>query len=236
MVPADSHGISRVPRYSGTCPESRLVFVYRTVTCCGPTFQRGSTNDPICNSPALRPDRPYNPREQAPWFGLFRVRSPLLAESLLFSLPSGTEMVHFPELPSSTYVFSAGCYGINRSGFPHSEIPGSKLVCSSPTLIAAYRVLHRLLAPRHSPYALSSLTIRTQYRAASSWLLAVGSTLFRARCRLPATRCRPHISESTACALVRNYRLQDIQLSKIRRRPLGLRRDNPKWRIPGSNR
>ena len=158
MVPAGSHGISRVPRYSGTCPESRIVFVYRTVTFCGPTFQRDSTNDPICNSPTLRSDRPYNPREQALWFGLFRVRSPLLAESLLFSIPSGTEMVHFPELPSSTYVFSAGCHGINRSGFPHSEIPGSKLVCSSPRLIAAYRVLHRLLAPRHSPYALSSLT------------------------------------------------------------------------------
>ena len=108
MVPADSHGISRVPRYSGTCPESRLVFVYRTVTCCGPTFQRGSTNDPICNSPALRPDRPYNPREQAPWFGLFRVRSPLLAESLLFSLPSGTEMVHFPALPSTDLWIQSG--------------------------------------------------------------------------------------------------------------------------------
>ena len=85
-----------------------VVFVYRTVTFCGPTFQRGSTNDPVVNSPALRPDRPYNPREQAPWFGLFRVRSPLLAESLLFSIPSGTEMVHFPELPSCAYVFSAG--------------------------------------------------------------------------------------------------------------------------------
>ncbi len=31
-----------------------------------------------------------NPREQAPWFGLFRVRSPLLTESLLFSLPPAT--------------------------------------------------------------------------------------------------------------------------------------------------
>jgi hypothetical protein len=49
---------------------------------------------------------------------------------------------------------------MNRSGFPHSEIPGSKPICGSPGLIAAYRVLHRLLAPRHSPYALSSLTIR----------------------------------------------------------------------------
>src|SRR6186713_1127257 len=49
-------------------------------------------------------------------------------------------------------------------GFPHSDIPGSKLVCSSPRLIAAYCVLHRLLAPRHSPYALSSLTIGMELR------------------------------------------------------------------------
>ena len=43
-------------------------------------------------------------------------------------------------------------------GFPHSEISGSKLICSSPKLIAAYHVLHRLLMPRHSPCALFSLT------------------------------------------------------------------------------
>src|SRR5690242_10743146 len=48
---------------------------------------------------------------------------------------------------------------MTRRGLPHSDTPGSKLVCSSPGLIAAYCVLHRLLAPRHSPYALSSLTI-----------------------------------------------------------------------------
>ena len=59
-----------------------------------------------------------------------------------------------------TYGFSRGYLGINQGGFPHSDIPGSKLVCSSPRLIAACHVLHRLLAPRHSPYALSSLTIR----------------------------------------------------------------------------
>ena len=49
---------------------------------------------------------------------------------------------------------------MTRCGLPHSDIPGSKLVCSSPGLIAACHVLHRLLAPRHSPYTLSSLTIR----------------------------------------------------------------------------
>ena len=31
-------------------------------------------------------------------------------------------------------------------------------ICSSPQLFAAYHVLLRLLVPRHSPYALSSLT------------------------------------------------------------------------------
>ena len=42
-------------------------------------------------------------------------------------------------------------------GFPHSDICGSRLICSSPQLFAAYRVLLRLLMPRHSPCALDSL-------------------------------------------------------------------------------
>src|SRR5262245_63059223 len=46
------------------------------------------------------------------------------------------------------------------AGLPHSEILGSKPACGSPRLIAADRVLHRPRAPRHPPYALSSLTIR----------------------------------------------------------------------------
>jgi hypothetical protein len=59
-----------------------------------------------------RPDRsrikqrPATPRRQRlraitpARFGLFRFRSPLLAESLLLSLPGGTEMVHFPPFAS----------------------------------------------------------------------------------------------------------------------------------------
>ncbi len=41
------------------------------------------------------------------WFGLFPVRSPLLGESLLISVPLGTEMFHFPRLALYTYEFSA---------------------------------------------------------------------------------------------------------------------------------
>jgi len=40
---------------------------------------------------------------------------------------------------------------------PHSEIHGSKLIRSSPRLIAAYHVLHRLCMPRHPPNALTTL-------------------------------------------------------------------------------
>ena len=42
--------------------------------------------------------------------------------------------------------------------FPHSDIYGLMDICSSPQLFAACHVLLRLLVPRHSPYALCSLT------------------------------------------------------------------------------
>ena len=47
---------------------------------------------------------------------------------------------------------------MNPAGLPHSEIPGSKVVCTYPRLIAAYHVLHRFPEPRHPPCALSCLT------------------------------------------------------------------------------
>src|SRR5437773_5209815 len=48
---------------------------------------------------------------------------------------------------------------IALDGLPHSEISGSKPVCGSPELIAAYHVLHQRRPPRHPPYALCSLAI-----------------------------------------------------------------------------
>ena len=46
---------------------------------------------------------------------------------------------------------------MTRTGLPHSEMYGSLPACGSPYLFAAYRVLHRLSMPRHSPYALHNL-------------------------------------------------------------------------------
>ena len=48
---------------------------------------------------------------------------------------------------------------IVSGGLPHSEIHGSKLILSSPWLIAEYHVLHRLLLPRHPPNALIALDL-----------------------------------------------------------------------------
>ena len=85
-------------------------------------------------------------------FGLFRVRSPLLTESLLFSLPVGTEMFHFPTFPPTALCVRAEVArhdsGISR--FPYSEIHGSKLVYQLPV---AYRRLQR---PSSAPGAKAS--------------------------------------------------------------------------------
>ena len=74
--------------------------------------------------------------------------------------PPGTEMVHFPALAHTGLCIQPAVTRVHLVGFPHSDIPGSKPACGSPRLIAACHVLHRLLAPRHPPYALSSLIIK----------------------------------------------------------------------------
>ena len=89
-----------------------------------------------------------------------RFRSPLLSQSRFLSFPPGTEMVHFPGFARTRLWIHWGVLEFYPSGFPHSEIPGSMPACGSPRLIAACHVLHRLLLPRHSPCALSSLTIK----------------------------------------------------------------------------
>ena len=53
---------------------------------------------------------------------------------------------------------------MNPGEFPHSEISGSMLICSSPKLFAAYHVFHRLPVPRHSPCALVRLTFQTFFQ------------------------------------------------------------------------
>jgi hypothetical protein len=72
-------------------------------------------------------------------------------------------MFQFRRFPAYAYLIQRTLTGYCPAGLPHSEISGSMDICSSPKLIAACRVLHRLLMPRHSPCALSSLTNQKQF-------------------------------------------------------------------------
>ena len=69
-------------------------------------------------------------------------------------------MFQFRRFPTHTYFIQRTLYEYGSYGFPHSDIPGSSDICSSPRLFAACHVLRRLLMPRHSPCALIRLTLR----------------------------------------------------------------------------
>ena len=150
MVPAYSHKVSRVSWYSGSCCPD-LVFAYGAFTLSGRSFQDRSANR-ICNvcSP--------NPGVHALRFGLFRFRSPLLPESHVVFSSSGYLDFSVHRVPFLMLCIGLRILEVCSSGFPHSDISGSKDICSSPKLFAAYHVFHRLLVPRHPPYALSSMT------------------------------------------------------------------------------
>ena len=166
MVVVDSRRVPRVPRYSGACDEPHH-FRLRGYHPLWPVFPDDSVSGSVGNSPALNragPTTPMNPKTHR--FGLFRVRSPLLAKSLncflfLQVLRWFTSLSSLPK----TYVFSSRILHFQCKGFPHSDIFGSTPVCGFPKLFAAYHVLHRLPSPRHPPYALSSLIITCLWRS-----------------------------------------------------------------------
>ena len=99
-----------------------------------------------------------NPGLHAIRFGLFPVRSPLLTESHVVFSSSGYLDVSVHRVPFHSLWIGLWILEVFSSRFPHSEISGSMDICSSPKLFAAYHVFHRLLVPRHPPYALISIT------------------------------------------------------------------------------
>ena len=156
-----------------------MAYVYRSVTFYAVPSQATSTSTIIFDSLTDRqfrlngPSTPDTQRLSAitrVWFGLFRVRSPLLTESRLFSFPVGTEMFHFPTFPPAALCVQAevaGHYSGFFRGFPIRRSPDHGSFTNSPGLIAGYNVLHRLLVPRHPPIALSSLLFTTKMLAST---------------------------------------------------------------------
>ena len=149
MVPAHSIKVSRVSMYSGFRSVSSP-FAYGAFTLSGrlsQTFLLESLNLKCGPNPGVHALR----------FGLFRFRSPLLTESHVVFSSSGYLDVSVHRVPLHTLWIGVWMIRVLRTGFPHSDICGSKIICISPQLFAAYHVFLRLLVPRHPPCALLCL-------------------------------------------------------------------------------
>jgi len=160
VVLTDSHGISRAPCYLGSSPGGTQHYGYGAPTLYGRPFKTVhlySHSHPTAPAETVwevPQPRPCNARRLSHMerFSLIRVRSPLLTESLLFSLPAGTEMFHFPAFPPRTLCVQMR---VTRqiaplAGFPHSDTLGSQ---SGYRLPQAYR---RFLRPSSAPNAKAS--------------------------------------------------------------------------------
>ena len=107
-------------------------------------------------------------------------------------------MFQFRRFPSYAYFVQRRMTGYCPAGLPHSDIPGSMDICSSPRLFAACHVLLRLLMPRHSPCALSSLTCSSQ-----SPLGSVSAVCLSASVENSARSLAPRFSPKTGFRRVR---------------------------------
>ena len=147
MVSARSHRVSRVPWYSGSCQVSSD-FGYGALTLSGRLFQSRS---PVIAESLLQSE-PRDARITV-WALSISLAATLEIDKFSFS-SSGYLDVSVPRVPFHTLWIGVWMHEVFSCGFPHSEISGSRDICSSPKLFAAYHVFHRLLVPRHPPCAL----------------------------------------------------------------------------------
>ena len=150
MVPPCSHGISRVPWYSGY-RSSVFVFAYMALTFFGVLSHTLRLTITVLNA------------VQTP-----EVFLPLvwpLPRSLATTSGISVDFSSSPYLDVSVQAVPFQLLWIHKrmteycsAGFPHSDILGSMAAFASPGLFVDRYVLHRLPMPRHSPCALISLT------------------------------------------------------------------------------
>ena len=145
-----SHGVSRVPRYSGS-QLTQITFRIRGSHPLWPAFPCRSPKL-LCRCAGPQPRRINPPVWPSP-------RSLATTDGISVDVFSSSYLdVSVQTVPHAHLCVQCTLVRYCRTGLPHSEISGSMFICNSPKLIAACRVLHRLLMPRHSPCALYSLT------------------------------------------------------------------------------
>ena len=142
-------------------------------------------------------------------FGLFRFRSPLLSESLLFSLPVGTEMFHFPTFPPHALYIQAWVTGHDSSwvspfGHPRitARLPTPQGLSQAPTSFFG----SRCQGIHHVPFvACLTNTQRRQHSVSSS----VAQTLINLLLQRPVTLLHTPTA-NRAVQLIESDRKRDI--------------------------
>ena len=149
MVPAPSIKVPRVSMYSGSCRSLPI-----SLTGLSPSLA-GFPNSIQLSSRSLMQSEPQHARTLV-WAPPISLAATFGIDVSFFS--SGYLDVSVHRVPLHTLWIYVWIHEVFSCGFPHSEIRGSRDMCSSPRLFAAYHVFLRLLVPRHPPCALLRLT------------------------------------------------------------------------------
>ena len=153
MVLPLSHRIPRVLWYSGYTASASTSHTRLLLSSA-----RLSNRLPLASTVRFRCPYPVQYHYSTVWALSLSLTTTQKIVSLL-SFPPGTKMFQFPGFPLTHYWFMCQYRNITYGEFPHSDICGSRLICSSPQLFAACHVLLRRLVPRHPPYALLRLIV-----------------------------------------------------------------------------
>ena len=153
MVDPSSDRVSRAPPYSYSRFED-FGFRLRGCHALRPDFPVGSATLVFLTLPG----------------GLLPFRSPLLRESRLISFPGLLRWFTSPSVAPPPYFIQVRGAGITPGGLPHSDIRGSRDMCSSPgfsQLVASF-IACQLQGIRHGPvfawpYGLFTLHFRCFY-------------------------------------------------------------------------
>ena len=169
MVPAHSIKVSRVSMYSGSHYVNSS-FAYGAFTLSG----RLSQNLSARFIESCLWSEPRNARISV--CPLSRSLAATYEIDLSFSSSPYLD-VSVQAVPLHTLWIHVWMHTVFVCGFPHSDIHGSKVICTSPWLFAAYHVFLRLLVPRHPPCALFCL-IASQFLVIVSVIRSVGSSTY----------------------------------------------------------
>ena len=150
MVPARSYKVSRVSYYSGSCCASSPSLTGLSPSLVGlpSTILFGSSVTSAVRTPECKHSG----------LGSSAFARRYLRNHFCFLFLRLLRCFSSPGLPPYTYGFSIRYMRFAHVGCPIQISSDHCVFATPPKLFAAYHVFHRLLVPRHSPYALFSLS------------------------------------------------------------------------------